>query len=126
MAKILVVDDEPDILKILAKDLLEGGYEVVTAKTAKESINKAKEVGPDLILMDVLLPDMGGADAIKILRNYPEFRMTPVLFITAMVKPEEERQGSLKINIDETWYETIAKPFDRGDLLSKIEKLLKK
>ncbi|MDP8266179.1 MAG: response regulator [Candidatus Aceula meridiana] len=126
MATILIVDDEPDILKVLEKDVLEGGYEVVTAKTAKESIDKAKEVAPDLILMDVLLPDMGGADAIKVLRNYPEFKTTPVLFITAMVKPEEERHGSLKINIDEDWYETIAKPFERDELLGKIKELLKK
>ena len=125
MPKILVVDDEPDVLKVVEKQLSFAGYEVVTAKTAQEGINKAKELAPDLILMDLILPDMGGADAIKRLRNYPELKAKPVIFLTAMVKPEEELQDALKVNIDEDWYETIAKPFEKEDLLAKIKEKLK-
>lgn len=125
MKKILVVDDEPDVLKVLAKELVVAGYHVTTAVNAKEGIQKAKEIIPDLILMDLILPDMGGAEAVKIIKGYPELRLKPVIFLTAMVKPEEETGSPLKINIDESWYETVAKPYDRGDLLAKICEILR-
>lgn len=125
MKKILVVDDEPDILKVLAKELVVAGYHVTTAVNAKDGIQKAKEIVPDLILMDLILPDMGGAEAVKVIKGYPELRLKPVIFLTAMVKPEEETGSPLKINIDESWYETVAKPYDRGDLLVKICEILR-
>jgi len=125
MKKILVVDDEPDILKVLAKELVIAGYHVTTAVNAKESIQKAVELIPDLILMDLILPDMGGAEAVKVIKGYPELRSRPVIFLTAMIKPEEETGSPLRINIDEFWYETVAKPYDRNDLLSKIQKILR-
>ena len=91
MLSILVVDDEADVLKVLAKELTAAGYKVVTATTAKEGIQKAQETLPDLILMDLLLPDMGGADAVKIIKGYPELKDKPVLFLTAMVTPSEDK-----------------------------------
>jgi CheY-like chemotaxis protein len=126
MSKILVVDDEPDILTILNKELTSAHYHVVSARTGQEGIDRNKEECPDLILMDVLLPDMNGAEAIKILQAYPEYKNIPVIFLTAMVKPDEESQGSLKINVDDRWYLTIAKPFDRIKLLSIIDQQLAK
>lgn len=125
MKKILVVDDESDVLKVLAKELSVAGYDVITAINAKEGIQKAKDYLPDLILMDLILPDMGGAEAVKAIKGFPELRSTQVIFLTAMIKPEEEAGAPLEINIDEHWYETVAKPYDRSDLLSKIQKILK-
>ncbi|MDD3375468.1 MAG: response regulator [Candidatus Omnitrophica bacterium] len=124
MSKILIVDDEPDILKILEKELSAEGYDVLKAATGLQSIDLAKQDTPDLILMDMILPDMGGAEAIKAMKNYPELKNVPVLFITAMVKLEEETDDPLKINIDNSWYDTIAKPFDREELLKKIKETL--
>ena len=123
---ILVVEDNDDNRQLVLKVLGRRGYEVVGVVDGNEALERLNDINPDLILMDVILPDMGGADVIKTLKTYPEFKATPVLFITAMVKPEEERRGALKINIDEDWYETIAKPFERGDLLAKVAELLEK
>lgn len=125
MAKILVVDDEVDILKVLEKELSAAGYDVVVAQTAKEGIEKAIETLPDLILMDVILPDMGGAEAVKAMHNDPKLKDIPIIFLTAMVKPEEEKNDSFKINVNEIWYETVGKPFDRADLFSKIAEKIK-
>ncbi|MCX5681076.1 MAG: response regulator [Candidatus Omnitrophica bacterium] len=123
MLKILAIDDEPDFLKVLAKDLESRNYEMLTASTAKEGIKKAIESLPNLILMDILLPDMGGADAIKAIKAHPELSKTPVIFLTAIVKPEEG-EHSMEINIDENWYLAIAKPYDKNYLISKIEEAL--
>ncbi|HOD11681.1 MAG TPA: response regulator [Candidatus Omnitrophota bacterium] len=125
MKKILVVDDEPDVLKVLAKELTVAGYHVTTAVNAREALQKVKDILPDLILMDLILPDIGGAEAVKVLKGYPQLRLTPVIFLTAMIKPEEEIGSPLKINIDDCWYETIAKPYDRNDLLLKVQNILK-
>ncbi len=126
MSKILVVDDEPDILTILERELASAHHQVIVARTGQEGIDRAKEEHPDLIVMDMLLPDMNGAEAVKALAAYPEYKNIPVIFLTAMVKPEEESSGSLKINVDDRWYLTIAKPFDRTDLLSIIDQQLAK
>jgi len=125
MAKILVVDDEFDVLKVLSKELSAAGYQVVTALTGKEGIKKAQENLPDLILMDILLPDIDGADAVKQMKNYPELKNKPVIFLTAMVTQSEEQNSALKINIGDDWYETVSKPYDKADLFSKIQKKLK-
>ena len=121
MPKILLVDDELDVLKVLAKELRAVGYEVMTASTGREGIKQAQDILPDLILMDLLLPDIGGAEAVKILKASPELKKTPVIFLTAMVTPAEDQGEPLKINVGEDWYETVAKPYDKADLLLKIQ-----
>ena len=126
MAKILLVDDEIDILKVLSKELAAAGHEMITAITAKEGIEKAQRTTPDLILMDILLPDIGGADAVKIIKSFPELKAIPVIFLTAMVRPSEERREALKINVGSDWYETVGKPYDKVDLFTKIQAALKK
>lgn len=124
MFKILAIDDEPDFLKVLSKDLESAGkHEIFTASTAREGIKKAREILPNLIFMDVILPDMGGADAIKAMKAYPELSKIPVILLTGIVKPEEG-EHSLEINIDENWYLAIAKPYDKEYLLSKVAEKL--
>lgn len=122
MPKILLVDDETDVLKVLAKELSAAGYETVTASTAKEGIRKAKEALPDLILMDLILPDIGGADAVKMIKEDPALKDKPVIFLTAMVTSSEERGEDLRIHVGNDWYETVSKPYDKADLFEKIEK----
>jgi two-component system alkaline phosphatase synthesis response regulator PhoP len=125
MVKILVVDDELDVLKVLSKELSVAGYDVVTATTGKQGIKQAQDTLPDLILMDILLPDIGGADAVKVIKSYPELKDKPVIFLTAMVTATEEQNDALKIHVGDAWYETVAKPYDKADLFSKIQKKLK-
>jgi len=121
MPKILLVDDETDVLKVLAKELNAAGYETVTAITAKEGIRKAQEALPDLILMDLILPDISGADAVKIIKEIPALKDKPVIFLTAMVTSSEEMREDLRIHVGDVWYETVSKPYDKKDLFAKIE-----
>jgi len=121
--KILVVDDEEDTLKILDIELRSEGYEVITARNAGEAMEQARKFSPDLIVMDILLPDMNGAEAVKMLKVDPQTKDIPVIFLTAVVTRQEEQQVGLDINVDGRRYSTIAKPFQPKELLGQIQKV---
>ena len=117
--KILVVDDSETVL-MMEKWILNGdGYEVVTARDGREGVAKALELKPDLILMDVLMPQMNGFEAVKHLRQEQETRSVPILMVTNQVQEE----------CMETGYESgcsdyIIKPIDRLELLTKVRSFL--
>jgi two-component system, OmpR family, response regulator len=108
LRKILHVDDNPDILTV-SKLALErvGGYEVRVANSGKEAVVLAAQFLPDLILLDVLMPEMDGCATLVALRGAPETLRIPVIFLSASVMPEKvmeyKRLGALDV---------IAKPFD--------------
>ena len=87
--KILLVDDNPDILSLLAFKLQDEGYEVTTATNGKQCVEKALEIKPDLILLDVMMPIMDGTEAAQEMRNYPETRTIPIIFLTALISGTE-------------------------------------
>jgi CheY-like chemotaxis protein len=120
MSKILVVDDEKDILLMLTKRLVANGYIVITADNGHDAIALAKSKSPDLIILDVLMPDMDGGEVAERLRNDPKTQNIPVIFLTALLAKNEdykERHATAR-NI------TFAKPVDTEELLSQIKKLL--
>src|SRR6201999_418905 len=82
--KILIADDEPDILEIIQYNLTQEGYEVATAKDGDEAIGKAKLVRPDLIILDIMMPKKNGVEVCEILRSQPTFKEPLILFLTAM------------------------------------------
>ncbi len=123
--KILVVDDEEAILKLLKIDLETEGYEVFTAKTGQEAIRKTWNTSPDLILMDVMLPDMNGGEVVKALKANPSTSQTPILFLTALCSKDDER-GQVELNVDNQRYLTLAKPFSAKELLTRIKNILQK
>jgi two-component system alkaline phosphatase synthesis response regulator PhoP len=82
--KVLIADDEPDILEILKYNLLKEGYQVVTAKDGDEAIEKAKMFNPDLIVLDIMMPKKNGVEVCEILRLLPAFKSTLILFLTAL------------------------------------------
>ena len=82
-AKILLVDDEPDILEIVGYNLKNEGYQVFTASSGKEGVAIAKEVKPDLILLDVMMPEMDGIEACDQIRRVPALEGTIIAFLTA-------------------------------------------
>ena len=124
LEKILVVDDEVDVLTLIKIELESEGYQVFTATTGGEAINKAKQTLPDLILMDVILPDMTGGEAIKALKKDPAMSRIPAIFLTALFSKKEEKDHAM-LNVDDHEYLTIAKPFTPGELLT-IKKTLGK
>ena len=118
--QILVVDDSEDI-RVLLKQLLEkAGYRVVLAEDGQTSLTQAKLHHPDLILMDLSLPDIDGWEAVGHLRKMREFRTTPIIAVTAHVSPFDEERA---IAVGCTAH--IGKPFNNRVLLQSIADLLK-
>ena len=117
---ILIVDDEAEMLEVLSKKLSAEGYQVINARTGKEAIEKAKIYLPDIILMDIVLPDMEGSDAIKTLQADPQTESIPSIFLSGIITRDEGDQPS-EINVGGRLYNAIGKPFSFDELLSEIE-----
>lgn len=119
--KILVADDEEDILKVLEKRLSDTGYEVVKAGNGREAVECAFREKPDLVVMDVMMPEMDGLEATKILRSRLETAVIPILMLTAKKDKESELKG-LDVGADDY----VTKPFDKDKLLARIKMLLRR
>ena len=118
--KILIVDDEPMILKQLEQRLVTEGYEIVKATNGDEAVQKALESRPDLVIMDILMPGMDGLEAVTSLRQHRETKDTPVIFLTALQRREDEVKQGHKVGKELIF----AKPFDGKELVENIRKLL--
>ena len=118
--KILIVDDDKDVLSVLEKRLTVEKYSVITANNGQDAIILAKAQRPDLIILDIIMPGIDGAEVAGKLREDPETRNIPVIFLTCMLTPEEEKQKRHHVagNI------FIAKPYDIKELLSEIKKIV--
>ncbi|MBC7867676.1 MAG: response regulator transcription factor [Gloeobacteraceae cyanobacterium ES-bin-316] len=119
--KILIADDEPDILEILQFNLQQEGYEVVTAKTGDDAIEKAKRTEPDLIILDIMMPGKNGIEVCNILRTFPAFKKTLIVFLTAMSDEGTEIKG-LETGADDY----LTKPISPKVLLSKVNSLFRR
>lgn len=116
---ILVVDDDKVILRTLEKILIRAGYVVIPLSRGREAIKIAKDKTPDLIILDIMMPDMDGGDVAHALRNDSETKNIPILFLSSLVTKREKQSSSKRHGIY-----FMAKPFERDELLSKIKKLL--
>ncbi len=119
MAKILVVDDEEDIRRLLVTIFTDSGYEVVTASNGKEAVDAAKSEHPDLIFMDILMPVMDGYQACSAIKKDPHTKDIFIAFLTAKGLPEDWDQG---LQSEADMY--IAKPFQPDRLLFVAKELL--
>lgn len=118
--KILIVEDEPDILSLLEEHLGDDGYTVLTAATGTEAVVLAKADRPDLILLDVMMPGMNGFDVCNILRDQPETQDTPIIFLTAVAEASRKVMG-LRLGASDY----ITKPFDLRELSARVEVALR-
>src|SRR5712675_3127106 len=98
--KILIADDEPDILEIIQYNLTKEGYEVITAKDGDEAIGKAKIVRPDLIILDIMMPKKNGVEVCEVLRSQPSFKNSLIIFLTA-VNDESTQIKGLEMGADD-------------------------
>ena len=114
--KILVVDDEEDILHFLELVLQEKGYAVATASGGHEALTKAQVEQPDLVLLDVMMPQMDGWEVLKLLRVDESTAQIPVAMLSARTEAKDRVQGLQEGAID-----YICKPFSLQELLGKIE-----
>lgn len=119
--KILVVDDEPDILELIEYNLKKEGYQVYTAVNGLEAITFAKKYSPDLIILDIMMPKMDGIEACRQLRAIPEFKSTFIVFLTARSEEYSEISG---FNVGADDY--IAKPIKPRALISRINAILRR
>lgn len=119
--KILIADDEPDILEIIQFNLQQEGYEVVTAKSGDDAIEKAKRTNPDLIILDIMMPGKNGIEVCNLLRMMPEFRKTLIVFLSAMSDEITEVNG-LESGADDY----LTKPISPKILLSKVNSLFRR
>lgn len=92
-SKILLVDDEMDTIEFISYNLNKEGFEVVTANNGREAIEKAKEHQPDLILLDVMMPEIDGIETCRELRELPEFKQTIIIFLTARAEDYSQIAG---------------------------------
>jgi two-component system alkaline phosphatase synthesis response regulator PhoP len=119
--KILIVDDEPDILELVEYNLKKEGYQVFTASNGQEGIALAKRVHPDLIVLDIMMPKMDGIEACRLMRAIPEFKNTFMVFLTARSEEYSEIAG---FNVGADDY--IAKPIKPRALVSRINAILRR
>jgi two-component system, OmpR family, alkaline phosphatase synthesis response regulator PhoP len=119
--KVLIVDDEPDILELIEYNLKKEGYQVYTASNGQEGVAQAKKVLPDLIILDVMMPRMDGIEACRIMRAMPEFKNTFMIFLTARSEEYSEIAG---FNVGADDY--IAKPIKPRSLISRINAILRR
>ena len=113
--KILIADDEPDILEIIQFNLKAEGYEVFTAKNGDEAIEQAKKHQPDLIILDIMMPGKNGIDVCNILRMQPAFKDTLIVFLSAISDEGTEIRG-LETGADDY----LTKPIRPKILVSKV------
>ena len=115
LKKILIADDEPDILEIIQFNLAAEGFEVITAKNGDEAIEQAKKHLPDLIILDVMMPGKTGIETCNILRAQPAFKETLIVFLSALSDEGTEIRG-LESGADDY----LTKPIRPKILISKV------
>jgi two-component system alkaline phosphatase synthesis response regulator PhoP len=120
MHKILLIEDEPQHILLVKIRLEIHGFEVEAAQNAADGLKAALQHEPDLILLDLVLPDMGPAELIKALRAIPSARKTPIIAFTALDEFEIHRR---RLNTEIS--EFIPKPYETSELLEKIGKFVK-
>jgi len=122
--RILIVDDDPTSLKTVEGVLTLHGYEIQTSAHAQDIENKVKEFAPDLIIMDLMMPDVDGNQAVKKLQMNPVLKNVPIIFLTALQMRDEERGLDFEVNVEGTSYRTLTKPLNAKALIAEIRSLL--
>jgi len=119
--KILIADDEPDILEIIQYNLVKEGYEVITARDGDEALVKARMHKPDLIILDIMMPKKNGVEVCELLRMQPAFKDTLIIFLTALNDESSHIKG-LESGADDY----VSKPISPKVLMSRVNALFRR
>ena len=119
MKRILIVDDQPHIIRILNDTVKKTGSETEIANNGKVGVDKALEFKPDLIFMDIMMPVMTGFEATKEIRQIPEFKDVPVVFLTAKGQQADKKKAQ-ELGSDHF----ITKPFSPRAIVTLVEEIL--
>jgi DNA-binding response OmpR family regulator len=125
MKNILLIDDDPDLCQLTKMVLTKSGYNVNAFLDARSGINNAKEIKPDLILMDIILPGITGTEIVSILKEDDYFKYIPVIFLTGLVTGTENSIQNEGINVHGVLYPTLGKPYEIEHLLAIVGKYVK-
>jgi DNA-binding response OmpR family regulator len=117
--KIMVIDDEPDIVKLVKISLEMANFEVIEAFSGKEALEKVQKIVPDLFLLDIMMPEMNGYEVCQVLKTQDRTRHVPVVMLTAKGQKGDAEQG-LKVGANDY----IIKPFDPYELGEQIHEML--
>lgn len=117
--KILVVDDEPDAIELIGFNLKSAGYEVITAENGGDALKKARAFLPNVILLDLMIPEVDGLEVCKILRRDPETAGIPIIMVTAKAA-ELDRILGLELGANDY----VTKPFSPRELTLRVKNLL--
>ena len=120
-AKILVVDDEPDVLDLVTYNLGQAGFQTLTAADGAEALRKARSSAPDLILLDLMLPELDGLEVCKLLRRDSKTSAIPIIMLTARAS-EMDRIVGLELGA----VDYVPKPFSPRELVLRVKKRLEK
>jgi two-component system phosphate regulon response regulator PhoB len=119
--KILVVDDEPEAIELVAFNLKQAGFDVASAADGAEALKKARALQPSLIVLDLMLPEMDGLEVCKILRREPATKAIPIIMLTAKAE-EIDRVLGLELGADDY----LTKPFSPRELVLRVKKVLQR
>ncbi|MEM5879073.1 MAG: response regulator [Candidatus Aenigmatarchaeota archaeon] len=120
MKKIMIVDDEENLVELVKAIFEQEGYEVIPAYSGRECLEKLEKVKPDLILMDMMMPGMTGKEATKKIRENPKTKDLKVVFLTVVRVSELGMEELRKLGV----LDLITKPFDNEDLVKRVKKIL--
>ena len=116
---ILVIEDEPAVHTLLRKQLTANGYQVTVAADGLDGLMKLESLRPDLVISDVMMPNLDGIEFVKAIKQHEATQRIPVIFLTAKSDPRSMIEG---INVGARFY--VTKPFQIDDLLSKVRRAL--
>jgi DNA-binding response OmpR family regulator len=119
-ARVLVVDDEADLVRVLEFGLKARGYEVISASDGQEGLKKARETKPDIILLDLMLPKLDGYKVCRLLKFDERFKHIPIIILSARTQ-----EGDQTLAMEMGANRFITKPYDFSEVLGHIEALLK-
>jgi two-component system alkaline phosphatase synthesis response regulator PhoP len=126
MARILVIDDDPDLVESLTKLLEDKNHEVIQAYGGEEGLEKTKQEKPDAIILDVMMPDKDGYQVCKELKADPEYSDIPILLLTAVASKISSTTYTHRMGMETEADDYVDKPVAPGELVRLIERLLNK
>src|SRR3954469_12765712 len=121
MARVLIVDDDPDILRLVSYNITQAGFEVIAASTGRKALEIAQKQHPDLIILDVMLPDVDGMEVCRTLRQQSPSRKIPIIMLTAR-GDEIDRVVGFELGADDY----VSKPFSIRELVLRVKSILRR
>ena len=121
MERVLIVDDDPDILHLVSYNLKQAGFEAITADTGRKALETMQRRPPDLVILDLMLPDVDGMEVCRMLRGHESSRLIPIIMLTARGE-EIDRVVGFELGADDY----VMKPFSPRELVLRVKSILRR